>query len=246
MAVEFQKDFKINQVTNAQGLREKLTLELTPTGDISLVEGKSKLAEQLMRSVVNDAIINESLVLNTTTLSPQHLTTLVTLILRNFRQSQINQTARIDPDFTGYSLWRFDNFRTNAEFQLITTKAVTTSFLDSDLQNGLTYTYGIKKSYRGITESAIIEQLDAIPSQFANNREASIGDFFILVPGDKSVSIYVNYYPYVQTTELLESIEEIKIEQDQTEPRRYIVNITVRNLEDDLIGLSTQRFNIII
>jgi hypothetical protein len=241
--VDFQKDIKIDQM-NISGERfERVTMALGPYGDIVLVEGRDKLAEQLLRAIVNDKTLTQGISLNYSTLTPRYIKTLFTLILRNFREEQIQQTEQSDARFLGYILFRFDSFVTQAEFTRITTNPITWKFEDTGLLNGFNYMYAIAKDY-GTVESALLERIQVTPTQFQDDQNPVIGDNVVALPGNKSVTLYVNYNRYFKRSELLNAVQSIEVLQDAEEPRRFIVNITIKDLDDNQVSLSTARFNI--
>jgi hypothetical protein len=242
--VDFQKDLKIEQVNESDERFERVTLSLSESGDLQVVEGRDKLAEQLIRAIVNDETLTQGIALNFSALTPRYINTLFTLILRNFREDQIYQTEQTDPRFLGYAILRFDGFVTSADFIQITTNPITWRFVDIDLLNGFNYMYAIKKVYSTF-ESGILERLQVTPTQFQDDQNPIIGTNFVAIPGNKAVTLYVNYNRFFKTSELLDSIDNIEVLQDKTEPRRFIINITVRDLSNNQLDLSTGRFNII-
>jgi hypothetical protein len=241
---DFQKDVKIEQVNLSDDRFERVTLSLGPTGDLTLVEGRSKLAEQLLRAIVNDKTLTQGISLNYTALTPRYVNTLFTLILRNFKDEQIYQTDQSNSRFLGYSILRFDGFVTTANFTKISTNPVTWKFEDTGLLNGFTYTYAIKKAY-GTVESAILERIRVTPTQFQDSQNPIIGSNLVAIPGNKAVTLYVNYNRFFKESELLDSIQNIEVTQSAQEPRRFIVDVTINNLSRNKISLSTARFDIV-
>ena len=245
MAIDLtQKDLRITNPNYSSSTAGKVTLALSSTGDIQLVSGKDKLSEQLLRAIVNDNTVSSGIALNNTALSTRHINTLFTLILRKFRQSQIYDTQLSDPRVIGFAIYRFDQYVSSRSFVRASTDPITWAFDDLSLNNGFTYTYGITKMYQLGYESSILEQLNVMPSQFSNNQNPVIGKFFAAIPGDKSVTFYVDYNRVFKQSELLEAIENILILQDPTEPRRYTVTINIRNLLGNALSLSNQRISI--
>jgi hypothetical protein len=243
--VDFQNDIKVaTTTTTSQGQRsERLTLALSPSGDIATVEGREKLAEQLMRALANEGLTN---ILNTQ-ISTRRLNTLVNLILRNFRQAQIVETEKINSILTGFAIHRFGIITDRREFVRVSPDPVTYKFIETGLNNGIEYTYGISQIYGGITESAIVEKLLVTPSQFTQNQEPVIGTIFTAVPGDGQVTFYVDYNRYFRKSELLEEIDNIlidtePIEQGVVEPRKWIINITVKDLNGNKLGLQSEKY----
>lgn len=241
--VDFQKDIKIEQVNQTDERFERVTISLGPGGDILLVEGRDKLAEQLLHAIVNDNTLTQGISLNYSALTPRYINTLFTLILRNFKEEQIAQTEQSDPRFIGYSLYRFDGFVTSSNFVKISSNPVTWKYEDLELNNGFSYTYAIKRDY-GTFESSILERVQVTPTAFQDQQNPIIGDNLVAMPANKQVTLYVNYNRYFKTSELLDSIQSIEVLQDTSEPRKFTVNITINDLDDNRVSLSTARFNI--
>lgn len=242
MTVPYQTDFKIVQNSNiGQNANEKVSIQLTNSGDITTTDGKSKLIEQILRALVNDNSFLTS-ALNSPDISK--VKTLVTLILRNFRQSQLDETGRLEGGLTGYYIYRFGALDNPYNFVRVSKSIVTQSFTDTGLVNGFTYEYGITKLYRGISETAILEKLQVTPTQFVHKREYQIGQNFTVLPGDKSAKIYVNYNRMFKKDELLESIEEISVYRDNYDPRGIVVDVVVKNLAENKVSVTSKRLKI--
>jgi hypothetical protein len=240
MTIVYQKDFKVTVPTATQ---KKVTLSLNHHGDLELVEGTQKLAEQLMRAIVNDAMLDQGLAVNSVSLSPRYVETLFNIVLRNFRQAQINETKKIDASFDGYAIYRFGGYFRTSTFDKVSPDPVTTSFTDTGLANGFTYTYGISMIYHNaIAESPILEKINVMPTQFENKRETVIGQNFVAIPGNKSVTFYVDYNKYYKKSELLESIISIDAIQSATEPRNYKVDVKVKNLDGNTIDMASDSY----
>jgi hypothetical protein len=222
----------------------KLTLALTPTGDIDLVQQRSKLAEQLIRAIVNDSAVASGFELNSATFSPKYINLFVNNILRQFRQTQIDSTNRVDTSLLGYSIVRAGGIAPTPGFYPITSATVRSTYTDTGLTNGLSYTYGIKKVYSTFIESAIIEQITATPSQFSKNQNHVIGQYFTVFQGNGQVTLYIDYNHTFSKAELLEKIEDITINVDPQEPRKYFVNVVVKDLYGNKVSLSSNRFSI--
>jgi hypothetical protein len=245
MALEFQTDFKIGQTaaTNTGQRVERVTLQLSSSGDIILVNKKEKLIEQLLRAIVNDNTLQQ-LNINSTTVTTRYVKSLVTLILRNFRTSQILETRKTDPDLLGYAIYRYNAGQNSNSFAKISPNSIQYKYVDNSVQNGITYTYAVTKIKANSVESAVMEKIEVTPTQFTNNQEPVIGTYIIGIPGNKSVTFYVDYNRLFSKQELLESIEDITVTQDPAEPRRWIVNVLVKSLDDNKVSISTSRFSI--
>lgn len=237
-----QKDLKLGPSMVPGSTR--VTLDISETGDIKLVGGKEKLAEQLVRAIVNDNTMQGGLGINSTIISPSHINTLVTLILRNFRQAQIQQTETVDPSCIGYAVYRYDWGLTSANFVKLTQQPTTWTHSDLELKNGFAYTYAVSKVYNNGFESAMLEQLAVTPSQFDANKVPVIGNYFVAIPGDQSVSVYVDFNRSFTADELLESISNILVQQDPSDPRRVSVSIAVVNYAGNPLSLSSAKLNV--
>lgn len=239
MATDFQTDFKIGQGQRV----ERVTLELSPSGDIVLVNKKDKLIEQLLRAIVNDEVLSK-LNLNSVNQTSRHIKTLINVVLRNFRSTQIQDTRKIDPNLLGFAIYRHGTGENANSFSKISPDSIRYRFVDTNVNNGFSYTYAITKIKTNSVESGVVEKLDVIPTQFTNRQEPVIGTYMIAIPGDRSVTFYVDYNRHFSKQELLESIEDITITQDPTEPRRWIVDVIVKSLDENKVAISTNRFSI--
>ncbi len=244
MALEFQTDFEIGQAVISEGQRaERVTLQLSPSGDIVLVNKKNKLVQQMLRALVNDQTLIQN-ILNSTTIPTRYVKSLVTLILRNFRTSQILETRKTDSALLGYAIYRYNAGQNSNSFAKISPNSIQYKYVDTGVQNGITYTYAVTKIKANSVESAVMEKIEVTPTQFTNNQEPVIGTYIIGIPGNKSVTFYVDYNRLFSKQELLESIEDITVTQDPTEPRRWVVNVLVKSLDGNKVSISTSRFSI--
>lgn len=245
MANDTQTDFKIGQTaaTNQGQRAERVTLELSSSGDIVLVNKKDKLTEQILRSLVNDEVFSK-IPLNTTVVPTRYIKTLINVVLRNFRSTQIQDTRKIDPNLLGFAIYRYGTGENANSFAKISPDSIKYRFVDTNVNNGFTYSYAITKIKTNSVESGVVEKLDVIPTQFTNQQEPVIGTYMVAIPGDRSVTFYVDYNRYFSKQELLESIEDITITQDPVEPRRWIVDVIVKSLDDNKVAISTNRFSI--
>lgn len=242
----FQYDLGVNFKQEEIGFSPKATLALTATGDLQFVSGKDKLITQLMRALVNQRVGIPFNIPAVT--SGQQLQTLVSLVLRNFKRIQVEETDFINPSFIGYTIYRRGGpvgfaGDTSDTFVKISKDEVTHKFSDLNLSNGSVYEYGISKTFRNGATSPQLEQINVTPSQFLTKQKLVIGTNIVGIPGNEAVTLYVNSNRLYKKSELLETIEEIRTLVDQTEPRRVIVEIEIRNLLDSLISLSVGRQN---
>jgi hypothetical protein len=239
LTTSYQKDIRVAPAGNT-GYR--VTIALSETGDIQLVEGSNKLGEQLVRAVVNDDTIKNGIALNSV-VTVNYINSLFTVILRNFRQSQISQTNTVDPKCIGFSLFRYGLGAANTDYVRVSKHPVTWKFVDVNLENGSTYSYGLTRNYSDGFESAVLEQVSVTPSQFAVNQNPIIGSNVVVLPDNQSATFYVDYNKQYTRAELLEEIDSIAVQQDVTEPRRYTVSITVVNLAGNKVPIASSRFN---
>jgi hypothetical protein len=236
--VPFQADLKIRLAENAL---EKCTLTLSPTGDIQLVEGKDKLVEQLTRAVVNDQTVLKSL-MNSRTVTTRSINALFTTIMRSFRQNQIDEVNKSDRKLTGFNIYRKAS-GTNDRFTRVAPKEIYWKFQDSNLSNGFSYDYAITKVFGGTYESAYIDQFTITPSSFSQNQILLIGNYSVIIPTDRGAVIYVDFNRKYKASEIVNSIISINAYQDQTEPRKWSVNIIIQTLDSNKVSISTGKLN---
>lgn len=229
------------------GIAGKGTLLLSPTGDLTFVGGKSKLLTQLARALMNEQV---NLPLNAQGVAPREIKTLVTLILRSFRQTQISQLNAINPDFVGYSIYRRGGpigftGDTSDTFTKVSRDPITHIFTDVGLENGIAYAYGFTQVLKDGTESPMVEQLSLIPSQFLSKQTVVIGSYIVGVPTNKRVTIYANTNRLYRQSELLDDITQILVYRDSAEPRRFAVEVSLTNVLGSKLSLAIGRQNVI-
>jgi len=239
VAIPFQTDLKI---VIPEQVGRKPTLHLSPTGDIQLSDGHDKLTYQLIRAIVNDQAIGKTL-LNKKGVKYKYIQTLITIILRSFRQNQLDDVGRSDPDLSGFSIWRRAAGTTD-QFGRISDKAVSWKYLDENVENGFSYEYGISKVFKDVYETDFLETMDITPSSFVSRQEIAIGEQTIAIPGSNQVLFYVDFNRRFKGSELLESLERISLLEDQTDPRHYIANVVVNDLRGNQVSVATGRVNI--
>jgi hypothetical protein len=242
MPTYYQTDIKVAPgIFYAGENRTRATLYLSASGDIQVTTGMEKLASQILRIIVNDNLINSN-ILNSSNV--RSLKALLTMQLSRFRQAQIDMTNRADPNLMGFNIYRYAGLLGQNSFRKISNEAVQYSFSDSNLSNGITYTYGVKKVYMSGVESDIVEKLDATPTAFLHQQEYVIGQFFTVKPISKGATVYVDYNRTFKTEELLDSITGIAVSQDTNEPRKYIISITGKTLEGTQVSLSSKKLSL--
>ena len=170
--------------------------------------------------------------LNSTAVTERQLKTLFNLVLRNFKQVQIEEVKKSDPDFSGFIFYR-KAAGTNEGFVKISTDPVIHKFVDTNLDNGTEYTYGIAKVYSNVFESAFTEKMSLTPSAFLTKQLVQIGNDIVGSTQNRQCTFYVNYNKRFKASELLNKIISISAEQSDTEPRRYTVQVVVQDLKGD-------------
>lgn len=238
MAQPFQTDLKVLPVPSSANT--KLTLSLTETGDIQVVTGNEKLVEQLTRSIVNENALGTLL---NSPVSTRQITTLVTLILRNFKQWQINDTKRSDASMNGFSIYRKAS-GIDDTFTKITASPVTYKFVDTTVTNEREYEYAIAKNYKNVFESAFLEKLSVLPTAFVSKKQTVIGDAVVAIPDSRQVTFYVDYNRYFKASELLDEVISIDVQQSETEPRAYVVHVLMRDLLGNKLSIAAQKFSL--
>ena len=239
MTKPYQEDLSI---ANSSEDTNKNTLKLTTTGDISVITGQQKLAAQMMRAIISDD--NSQLFgLNSLSTNSRNINTLTTLIYRDFKQTQIEETNNNEESLTGFHLYRRE-IGLNGELQKITTVPVTWKYTDTNVENGKTYEYGLTRFLNGSYESIVIERLQTTPTSISQSQNTAIGQLFSIVPGNGQVSLYVDYNRYFLGTELLDEIVDIITTRDPSEPRRYTVEVVVNTLSGSQVSFGASRYKV--
>lgn len=233
MTTAYQKDLKI---VIPEGLNRKATLDLSPTGDVQLHEGREKLSSQILRTIVNEESLGRNL-LNKKTVKYRQIKTLLTILLRNFRQIQINEVKFYDPDVTGYSVWR-RAAGSDERFKRISDRAQTWKYVDTELNNGTEYEYGITKLYKDSYETNFIENFVITPSSFLSKKDFVLGSSTVAIPENRQVIFYFDYNRYFKGSELLETIDNIRSYVPEEEPRQLIIEIIGRDLNGNKTTIS--------
>ena len=226
------------RVTNPQS-GSKVTLQLTSTGDLQLTSGQDKLTSQLIRTLINDDsplkdLINQKV-------SKGKLNSIVTTILKGFKNTQLDTVNGQNPTLTGYMLHR-KAAGTSGDFVQVGNSIIEWKLEDLNLTNNMKYSYALSKIYDNGSESSFIDMIEITPTKNLN-KDVIIGNGGIFVAGDAKVTVYTNYNLYYRTTEILNDIESIEVTQDKLEPRKYNVLVTVKTLAGNTVTLSAQRLN---
>jgi len=227
--IPFQTDIKVT-------IRDdRMTIQLSPTGDIQLVDGHQKLMSQLLRSIANDETSKRVLNVN---VKSRNLTAYINLILRAFKQVQIDEVKKIDSSLSGYAIYRKSS-STDESYSLVSSKSVTWKFVDNNLENGIVYNYGISKIYENVFESSYIDKIQIAPSHL--NQSVVIGTHTAAISGDGLVAFYVDFNRKFKKSELLNEIISISPKMDDNEPRKYSVDIQIKDLSRNIGSISTRR-----
>lgn len=239
-SVPVQTDLKIALPGNTM---QKVTLTLSPTGDIQTIDGRDKLAAQLMRAIVNDDSIGRE-ALNSRKITSRVLRALTTQILRDFRTRQIDMINDSDPNFSGFKIYR-RAAGTNDAYVTVSPDPIIWTYTDSVVENGISYDYGISRVTQNIFESSYIDQFTVTPSNFINRRDISVGTQTVVFPENGQVTFYVNYNRKFKLTEIVDKILSIEVEQDAEEPRRFVVSVVIKDLGGQQLSIATKEFNIV-
>lgn len=235
MAKEFTSDIKI---TTPSEYKQKATLAISTTGDIVLVDGREKLAEQILRAVVNEKTALKSF-MNSPSVSTRTLTSLFTIIMRAFKQVQVAETRKSDPNFSGFAIYR-KAAGTSESYLRVSSNTVTTNFTDVGLVNGTTYSYGITRTFKGTYETTFSDQFTITPYKSTEARQILFGKYSCIASGDSEVSVFVDYNRNFKASELLNDVVGIYAKQ-QADPRGYTVDVLVTDMAGNKVSISSQR-----
>jgi hypothetical protein len=233
----FQSDLLV-KIPNGSG--DKVTLPLNAQGDIQVVNGQGKLSVQLIRNLINDNSLVTTLI--NSPVSIRNAKILFNLILRNFKQGQVETVNQVDPSFSGYAFYRL-NIGTASTYTKISTDFVTHKFTDVGLTNGVEYKYAVTKAYSGIFETGFGEKISVTPQASASKQDFIIGDDMVALPGDKQIDFYVVYSPKFKGSEILDDIVSLDITQDNADPRKIVVNVVLRDFNGNQTSVSATRSN---
>lgn len=238
-------DLGITFRTTESGGQEvsKASLSLSPSGDIQLVKGRDKLAVQIARALISEAV---QIPLNEYGVTERQLTTLVSLVLNQFKTRQVLDANKIDTSFLGFNIYRQKgpvniSLDTSDTYTKISKDPVTHKFLDTGLSNGFTYAYSISRSFRGGYEGPRLENIEVTPTQTSENRKPVIKKYVTGIPGDKSVAFYVDTNILYYESELLARVRQIIPTQDANDPRKWNIDVEIVTVRGDILSLSIGR-----
>ena len=166
------------RVTNPQS-GSKVTLQLTSTGDLQLTSGQEKLTSQLIRTLINDDsplkdLINQKV-------SKGKLNSIVTTILKGFKNTQLDTVNGQNPTLTGYMLHR-KAAGTSGDFVQVGNSIIEWKLEDLNLTNNMKYSYALSKIYDNGSESSFIDMIEITPTKNLN-KDVIIGNGGIFVAG---------------------------------------------------------------
>ena len=230
MTVPFQSDIRINLPEGTK----RATIRLNERGDLYFVNGLTKLIQQLYRAIINEESVSGGWLNSTNNIDVKAV---ISTILRNFKQEQINYLRKNDPDLSGYYIWKKASGTSEAMSKI--SEVTNHKYLDSELNNGDTHVYGISRLYKGVYESDIIEQLEVTPTAFTERQTPVIGENFVVIPGDKSVTVYVNFSKMFKSSELISKIHTIEVFNDESEPRKKTIFVEIENLRGEKLSISS-------
>lgn len=226
-------------INNAQNATSKVTLKLSETGDLQVTDGQNKLVEQILRTLVNDDSLLKGEINQKS--SKGKILSIVTTMLKNFKNNQLNFVNGQNVNLTGYILYR-KAAGTSDDFVQVSNNIIEWTIQDTSVLNNVKYTYGLTKKYDNGSESSFVDIIDITPSNSAHN-DLIIGNGGIFIAGNKSVTVYVDYLVYFKNSELLNEIVAIDVTQDKADPRQFHVLVTVKTVAGNSFTLSAQRLN---
>lgn len=238
---DYNKDLKIKNFSEIS-TDYKASLELSPTGDLVLCDGHVKLCEEILHAVVNDNT-KGVFSLNISKTSQREITSMLTLIMRNFRQAQIDMLNRYDPDFTGFYLYR-KAAGSNGDYVKVSDNPIDWRYIDTDVQNETEYSYGVTKISKNVFESPINDKMVVKPTRFTNTQEILIGQNIVAIPGNRQVTFYVDGLRYFKRSELLNKILSISATQTNYEPRAWTVQVYAEDFLGDNVAVAATRANV--
>lgn len=227
-------------ISNPQESNTKVTLKLSPTGDLQLSSGQNKLVPQIIRALINDTSPLKDLI--NSKVSQGKLTAIVTNILRNFKNNQLDTVNGQDSDMLGFKLYR-KAAGISDEFIEVSNSIIQWTYEDLNLSNNTTYTYGLTKYFTNTSETEFIDQIDIFPTKNAAQQQIIIGNAGIFISGDSKVTLYTDFNVFFKREELLDNIVNIEVSQDKEEPRKYNVLVTVETVLGKEVTISARRLN---
>jgi hypothetical protein len=166
----------------------------------------------------------------------------MTLIFRNFKQTQIDDTNRFDSNFSGFKFYRKAAALSEA-YASVSADPIQWKFIDTNLTNGTEYNYGITKVYGNVFESTYTDKITITPQRFTHRQEVIITNSVVAFSQNEQITFYVDYNKQYKASELLNEIVTISAIQDPLEPRRYIVNVVVKDVLDNQVSVAARRLN---
>lgn len=231
----YVKEFSINESNG------RMSLQLSPTGDIQLIEKEQKLVAQILRAVINEQTkINSALNNPRFSSMSSEMSTLMNIILRAFKSNQVNDTRRADNGLLGFYVYKKLS-GSNNNFVKITTNPVTYKYVDTNVTNGTAYDYQLTKVYDSGYESFPVDTFTLTPSKFNDNftKLPQIGGSSVGIPENKQNQVYVDFNRTYRSSELLDEILALDILQDQEDPRKVVINIVLRNLRGNRVSVAS-------
>lgn len=233
--IPFQQELKVSLPVNSAS---KATLQLSPTGDLQLVEGEEKLITQILRAIVNDNVISYGII-NSMENTHRTVSTMLVSALRVLRNTQLDEVGKSDTSCSGFHVWRRAAESTD-QFVRVSTNLVSWKFTDSKLTNGTLYEYAITKSYENVYNSKFLDRFTVTPYRnVALRDDVLIGKYAIAFPGDQEAVFYVNYNRRFKASEILDGIERIETSVDSTDPRRVLAQVLIKNYLGNLVSIAS-------
>jgi len=239
----FQGELAIDTSSGTDAFSGSATLRLNQYGDISLVFGRDKLVTQLLRTIVNDNNAHDGISLNSTKANRRVLSALITSSLRGFRSDQITQTTRVDPNILGYGLYVYGVGGASIKFIPVTSNPIESRFTLNNVENGKSYIFGVTYKYE-YNESSLLEKLVVTPTNYSSKQNPVIGKYFTAVPGNRSITFFVDSVSNFYKSELLEEIVDIDVYEDTVDPRRYIADVKIMSLDENTVSFSSIKSSI--
>jgi hypothetical protein len=231
-----QEEFAVTNPTSGT----KVTILLDSSGDIKLSSGKSKLVAQLVRSLINDSSPLKDLI--NKKVSPSVISATITAILRSFKNTQLDIVNGQDTQVLGYKLYRKAS-GVNEQYKSVSNSVIQWKYVDLDLINNNTYSYGLVKVYSSGAESTFVDNIDVTPTATVSKQAVIIGTSGTFIAGNRIVTLYTDYNLMFNRSELLNDIINIEVTQNKQDPRRYNALVTVADMADNTVTISAQRLN---
>ena len=229
----FKADVRVTRGSSSLG---KCTISMTPYGDLDLVQSTHKLTLQVLRSLVNDSTTAGN-ILNVPISVVRNSKALFTSILRNMRETQIQEVSQAAPTTVGYFVYRRSTLGT--ELYTKVSPTVTDSYTDYNLFNGTSYDYAFTAVDTRNNESSFFDFVTVTPASSPDDQLVVVGNNVAAFSEDQSATFYFNYPKKFMASELLDEIVSIDLTQDDAEPRRLIVEVKIKDLLGNIINISS-------